>query len=230
MECRKRPRGEGPFLVMDLYNRMYQAFGPQYWWPAESPFEVIVGAILTQNTSWTNVETAIAALKERGMLSAAAIAEADESVLAEAVRPSGYYRQKAGRLKEFSVWLIEDFDGDLDNLFNGPVRSVRDALLARKGIGPETADSILLYAGGKPVFVIDAYTVRIIGRAGLTELEGYDGLQRFFERNLPVDVALYKEFHAQLVELGKNYCLADAAKAKCGECPIGAGCENSLLA
>jgi endonuclease III related protein len=230
MECRKRPRGDGPFLVMDLYNRMYQAFGPQFWWPAETPFEVMVGAILTQNTSWKNVETAIMALKDQGLMSPEAIASTAEDVLAAAIKPSGYYRQKAARVRGFSIWLIEVYAADLDKMFSEPVRALRDALLARKGIGPETADSILLYAGGKPVFVIDAYTRRIVHRAGLTDLDEYDGLQRFFERNLPVDTLLYKEFHALLVELGKNYCLADQAKARCGECPVGSGCESSLLA
>lgn len=230
MECRRRPRGNGPFLVMDLYNRMYNSFGPQYWWPAETPFEVMVGAILTQNTSWKNVETAIAALKDRQLMSPEAIAAATEEVLAEAVKPSGYYRQKAGRLKEFSIWIIDEYAADLDKMFDRPTGALRAELLSRKGIGPETADSILLYAAGKPVFVIDAYTKRIVHRAGLTDLDGYEDLRRFFERNLPVDTVLYKEFHALLVELGKRYCLADPDKAKCGECPVGSGCENRILA
>ena len=219
MECR----------VIDLYNRMYEAFGQQYWWPADTPFEVIVGAILTQNTSWKNVETAITALKENDLLSAKAIASAPEDELAEAIKPSGYYRQKAGRLKDFTSWLIEAYGADLDKMFDNPTVALRDILLSRKGIGPETADSILLYAGGKPVFVIDAYTRRIVHRVGLTNEDAYGELQRFFERNLPVDTVLYKEFHALLVELGKRYCLADHAKAKCGECPVGSGCENRIL-
>lgn len=230
MECVKRRRGEGPFLVIDLHTRLYESFGPQGWWPGDGAFEMIVGAILTQNTAWTNVERAITALKQAGLLKPAAMAIADGDVLAELIRPAGYFRQKAGRLKGFSVWLMETCDGDLDKMFESPILTLRRQLLERPGIGPETADSIILYAGGQPVFVVDAYTKRIIGRIGLTRLEDYHELQKFFERNLPVDVELYKEYHALLVELGKRNCLADRVKAKCGACPVGDDCENRLFA
>jgi endonuclease-3 related protein len=176
------------------------------------------------------VEKAIAALKTAGILEPAALAVADDDELAEVVKPSGYYRQKADRLKTFSVWLMDEWEGDLDRMFATPVLTLREKLLDRKGIGPETADSILLYAGGKPVFVIDNYTKRIVGRVGLTRLHGYDELQQFFERNLPVDVNLYKEYHALLVALGKDYCVADHTKAACRNCPVGEDCENRLLA
>jgi endonuclease-3 related protein len=229
-ECRVKPRGEGPFLVIDLYTRLYENFGPQGWWPGDGPFETICGAILTQNTAWTNVEKAIIALKREGMLEPARLAGADGETLAELIRPAGYFRQKADRLKGFSVWLMKAWDGDLDEMFKLPLLTLRRQLLDRPGIGPETADSIILYAGSKPAFVIDAYTKRIVGRVGLTKLEDYDELQRFFERNLPVDVEIYKEYHALLVELGKQHCLADQSRAKCMPCPVGADCENSLLA
>lgn len=229
-QCRVKPRGAGPFLVIDLYTRLLESFGPQGWWPGDGAFEMIAGAVLTQNTAWINVEKAINALKQAGLLEPAAMADADEQVLAGLIRPAGYYRQKAGRLKSFADWVMETWDGDLAKMFETPTLALRRHLLGRSGIGPETADSIILYAGGKPVFVIDGYTRRIVGRIGLTKLDGYHDLQMFFERNLPVDVELYKEYHALLVELGKRYCLADLAKAKCGTCPIGDDCENHILA
>lgn len=228
--CRVKPRGEGPFLVIDLYTKLLDRFGPQGWWPGDGPFETIVGAILTQNTTWTNAEKAIEALKTAKLLEPAALAAASEEKLGDLIRPAGYFRQKAGRLNGFAVWLMGTWDGSLDAMFAIPVMTLREMLLACRGIGPETADSILLYAGNKPVFVIDAYTKRIVARVGLTRLEGYDELQRFFTRNLPVDVELYKEYHALLVALGKGNCAADLAKADCPACPVGEDCENRLLA
>lgn len=216
--------------MIDLYSRLYESFGPQGWWPGDGPFETMVGAILTQNTAWANVEKAIAALKTAGLLEPMALAFADDGALAAFIRPSGYYRQKAARLKTFAVWLMDEWDGDTERMFETPYLSLRNQLLARKGIGPETADSMLLYAGGKPVFVIDNYTKRVVGRVGLSRLHGYEELRRFFERNLPVDVELYKEFHALLVALGKKYCAADRSKADCRACPVGDDCENRLLA
>lgn len=228
--CRVKPRGEGPFLVIDLYTRLFDYFGPQGWWPGDGPFETMIGAILTQNTAWTNVEKAVSALKEAGLMEPAALASADGETLAALIKPSGYYRQKADRIKTFALWLMDAWDGDIERMFETPVLVLRGELLARHGIGPETADSILLYAGGKPVFVIDNYTKRIVGRVGLTGLRGYDELTRFFSRNLPVDVELYKEYHALLVALGKDFCAADLAKAACSLCPVGEDCENRLLA
>jgi endonuclease III related protein len=229
-ECVKRRRGEGPFLVIDMYVRLYDSFGPQGWWPGDGAFETVCGAILTQNTAWTHVEKAIDALKSADLLEPKKMAGVDEEALASLIRPAGYFHQKAKRLKDFSIWLIESWDGDLAKMFESPVLTLRCQLLERPGIGPETADSMILYAGGRPVFVIDAYTKRIIKRVGLTKLEDYHELQKFFERNLPVDVELYKEYHALLVELGKRHCAADPTKANCGGCPIGADCENRLFA
>ncbi len=227
--CGIRPREKDLFLIIDLYSRLFECFGPQEWWPGDGPFEVMVGAILTQNTAWTNVEKAITALKDEGRLSPVALAEMPDDQLAELIRPSGYFRQKTARLKAFVVWLIDEWNGDVMAMFEVPPLMLRQLLLERKGIGPETADSILLYAGGQPIFVIDAYTRRIIGRIGLTKLTDYQDLQRLFERNLPVDVALYKEYHALLVALGKDYCLADLEKSKCPVCPVRSDCENNLL-
>ncbi len=228
--CRIRPRGAGPFLVVDLYNALLGAFGPQEWWPADGPFEVMVGAILTQNTAWTNVEPAVAALKEKGLLTPRALAGAPLAEIETAIRSSGYYRQKAGRLRELSAWLLSEWGGDLRLTFQEPTLRLRTKLLAINGIGPETADSILLYAAGKPVFVIDAYTVRILGRVGLTEHTDYGCLQRLFERNLPLDIDIYREYHALLVLLGKDFCRRRPEKSNCCACPVGSRCETGLLA
>ncbi len=230
MKCEARPRGEGPFLLTDLYSRLLEHFGPQGWWPGDGPFEMMVGAVLTQNTAWTNVEKAITNLKENGLLKQAVLAAAPVDKIESAIRPAGYFRQKAARLKGFAVWFGEEWNGDTGLMFTEPTLLLRERLLDVKGLGPETVDSILLYAGGKSVFVIDAYTRRIVGRLGLTDLTGYDELQQFFVRNLPVDVELYQEYHALLVRLGKTHCLADSAKADCPACPVGGDCEHNLLA
>jgi len=230
MECSRRRRGEGPFLVIDLYSRLFDAFGPQGWWPGDGPFEVMVGAVLTQNTAWSNVEKAIISLKKEKLLSPAAIAGATARELEEVVRPSGYFRQKASRLRVIAGWIVDEWGGDVEALFKTPTLKMRQALLGISGIGPETADSILLYAAGKPVFVIDGYTVRIVGRIGLTKETDYHALQSFFTRNLPLDVELYKEYHALLVVLGKDYCRKSLAKSKCAACPVRSDCETGLFA
>ncbi len=198
---------------------MYEALGPQGWWPGESPFEVCVGAILTQNTNWQNVERAINNLKKKGFLSPQALYELPEGILAELIRPAGYFRVKARRLKNFIRFLVENFEGDLTGLFALPLEKARQALLAVSGIGPETADSILLYAGEKPTFVIDSYTRRILLRHGLaTEDMGYEDLREMFMRHLPKDPALYNEYHALLVAVGKNFCRPQ--KPRCEDCPL----------
>ncbi len=228
--CRIRTRGPGPFLVVDLFNELMAAFGPQAWWPADGPFEVMVGAILTQNTAWTNVEPAIVALKKAALLTPRSLANAPLADLETAIRSSGYYRQKAGRLRDFSAWLLQEWGGDIDLMSQEPTLRLRTKLLNIKGIGPETADSILLYAAGKPVFVIDAYTIRILGRVGLTGHTDYECLQRLFERNLPLDIEIYREYHALLVLLGKDFCRRRPEKSNCSICPVGSRCEASLLA
>lgn len=206
-------------VLKEIYQRLYQALGPQGWWPGESPFEVCVGAILTQNTNWQNVERAIANLKQAGVLSPRALYELPEEILAELVRPAGYFRVKARRLKNFIRFLVEYFEGDLEGLFALPLEEARRTLLGVSGIGPETADSILLYAGGKPTFVIDAYTRRILLRHGLaTEDMGYEDLREMFMRYLPADPELYNEYHALFVAVGKNFCRPK--NPRCEECPL----------
>jgi endonuclease-3 related protein len=192
--------------VIELYDRLLSHFGPRDWWPAETRFEVMVGAILTQNTSWGNVEKAIINLKSGGLMEPGEIAKARIKTLEQAVFPSGFFRQKAVRLKDFSKYLLREYDGDLDRLFRLPVEELRSELLEQKGIGPETADSMILYAGNKPIFVIDSYTKRLCDRLGLCDLRSYDEYQDFFMRNLPEDTELYNEYHALIVVFCKNIC------------------------
>jgi endonuclease-3 related protein len=198
---------------------MLAACGPQGWWPAETPFEVVVGAILTQNTNWKNVERAIENLKREGLLSAPALAAVETERLAEAIRPAGYYRVKAARLKNFIRMLARDFGGDLDALFALSTASLRETVLAVSGIGPETADSIVLYAAGRPVFVVDAYTARILFRHGLIDADAtYDDLQSLLAGSLAEDVEMFKEYHALLVAVGKRHC--KRAAPLCRGCPL----------
>jgi endonuclease III related protein len=167
------------------YRTLYRAWGPQHWWPAETRFEVIVGAYLTQNTSWINVERALANLRAAGVLSVEAIRGLRLSKLERLIRPSGYFRQKAKRLKTFVAYLDKNHGGSLDALFAQPTDKLREELLDLNGIGPETADSILLYAGNHPVFVVDAYTKRILDRHGiLSEKSDYEEFRRLFESSL----------------------------------------------
>lgn len=203
---------------MELYARLFRAFGPQGWWPAESPFEVFVGAILTQNTSWRNVEKAIANLKQKGGLAPEAIYKMPIEELEDLIRPSGFYKVKARRLKEAVAFLLQEFEGRIDLMAKMPLQELRSKLLKVKGIGEETADSILLYACDKPIFVVDAYTKRILSRHRITkDSSNYHELQRLFMDALPEDVALFKEYHALLVRLGKSFC---RPKPRCEGCPL----------
>ena len=204
--------------LLDVYQRLYAAYGPQHWWPGETPFEVIVGAILTQSAAWTNVEKAIANLKAAGALSPQGLYGLSEGELARIVRPSGYFNAKARKLKAFVDLLHERFNGDLRRLLALPAPELRPLLLATHGIGPETADSILLYAAGRPVFVIDAYTRRVFSRLGFTpDADTYDGWQRLFTDELPADARLFNEYHALIVRLGKDVC---RKRPLCAECPL----------
>jgi endonuclease-3 related protein len=205
--------------LLEIYRRLLDFFGPQHWWPGETPFEVAVGAILTQNTSWTNVAKAIASLKAAGCLDPHKLHEIDSEQLETLIRPAGYFRVKAKRLRNFINWLCENYDGDLRNLEPVKTARLREELLAITGIGPETADSILLYALNRPVFVVDTYTARVMVRHGLIAPEGldYHQLQDLFMSNLEPDVALYNEFHALLVMTGKDYC---KPTPRCGACPL----------
>ena len=205
--------------IQAFYRAMLDELGPQGWWPAETPFEVIVGAILTQNTNWTNVERAIANLKREGLLNAEALEAIDVERLGDLVRPAGYFRVKARRLKHFIHMLAEEFGGDLDALFALPTASLRETVLGVTGIGPETADSIVLYAAARPVFVVDAYTARILYRHALVESDAaYDDLQALMAGALPDDVDLLKEYHALLVAVGKRHC--KKRMPQCAGCPL----------
>ncbi len=204
--------------LMEIYQLLYERYGRQHWWPGHSRFEVIVGAILTQNTNWGNVEKAIKNLKAANSLAAEKLYEMDISSLAEMIRPAGYYNIKAARLKNFLEWLFKEHDGDLNRLEDTDPETLRRAFLQIKGVGPETADSIVLYAFDKPVFVVDAYTCRIMGRHGLIEAGAdYEQVRDFFQSYLDRSVKLFNEYHALLVRLGKEYC---RPKAKCDGCPL----------
>ena len=204
--------------LMEIYRRLYDRFGPQHWWPGDGRFEIIVGAILTQNTNWGNVERAIGRLRGADCLCPRAMAAMPMEALAEWIRPAGYYNLKAHRLKCFLAWLADHFEGDLAGPEQIDTTSLRESLLGIKGIGPETADSILLYAFDRPVFVVDAYTARIAGRHGLVEPGAdYESLRSLFEEALPTDVSLFNEYHALLVRLGKAYC---KRRPRCAGCPL----------
>jgi endonuclease-3 related protein len=211
-------------MVKKIFKKLVKHFGPQHWWPADSPFEVIVGAILTQQTSWKNVEKAIASLKRAKKLSARAILNTSDRELQMLVRSSGYYRQKAKKLKIFCKFFLDKYHGNITTLKRHPASITRTQLLSLWGIGRETADSILLYALDKPVFVVDAYTVRIGERVGLFKSDGYEHVRGYFESNLKRSVPLYKEYHALLVELGKKYC---ETGPMCGGCPVRKLCDFS---
>jgi endonuclease-3 related protein len=202
-----------------IYKRLYSAFGRQYWWPAQSLFEVIVGAILTQNTSWSNVEKAISLLGSRKLLNARKLYELPEKQLAALIRSTGYYNVKARRLKFFLKFFFEVYGGKIKRMAAQDQEVLRRQLLGVKGIGPETADSILLYALNKPVFVVDAYTKRILSRHGLIKAQvDYSQLQDLFMGNLKHDAQLFEEYHALLVKLGKDYCRKH--NPKCRICPL----------
>jgi endonuclease-3 related protein len=207
--------------LADIYTALLDHFGPQHWWPGETPFEVLVGAVLTQNTSWTNVSRAIHNLRDENLLSLAALAGLPEETLAEKIRPAGYYNLKARRLKNLLACIAGDeaSAGDLDRFFAQETLTLREKLLAVKGIGPETADAILLYAAHKPIFVVDAYTYRMLTRHGLISAEtDYAEMQELFMDTLPADAALYNEYHALIVRLGKEYC--KKSRPRCPQCPL----------
>ncbi|MEE8471473.1 MAG: endonuclease III domain-containing protein [Dehalococcoidia bacterium] len=193
--------------LTEIYRFLFDHYGPQHWWPADSPFEVIVGAILTQSTSWANVEKAIMSLKRADALSPASLRELPLDRLAALIRPSGYYNAKAAKLKSFVEYLGEAHQDSLEKLFSLDVEHLHSELLAIHGIGPETADAIILYAARKPVFVIDAYTIRILSRLGIgTPNNDYSAFQTLFAENLPAEERLFNEFHALLVRHGKEVC------------------------
>jgi len=204
--------------LTEIYQLLLDRFGPQHWWPGETQFEIITGAILTQNTAWPNVEKAIDNLKAANLLTPEKLRKMQTPKLAEFIKPAGYFNIKAKRLKNFLAWLFEHYDGQLTNLQGVSTSRLRTELLAIKGVGPETADSILLYAFDREIFVVDAYTARVAVRHGLLEPPvDYDQLQLLFQANLPADTRLFNEFHALLVRLGKEFC---RPKPKCDNCPL----------
>lgn len=201
-----------------IYRDLYRAWGPQHWWPGRTRFEIIVGAILTQNTAWTNVEQAIRRLRDAGALEPTVLHRVDLRTLADWIRPAGYFNVKARRLRAFTDLLFDQFDGKLRRLFALDTARLREVLLSVNGIGPETADSILLYAGKRPRFVIDAYTRRVLVRHGwIGRRAGYEEMADLFMCALPEDVQLYNEFHALFVRLGKYHC---KARPQCETCPL----------
>lgn len=207
-------------VLKKYYEALFKAFGPQGWWPGETRFEVIAGAILTQNTSWSNVEKAIKALKSRGLLVPERMHGISAPELALYIRPAGYFNIKAKRLKNFLSHLFENHGGKINRLLDKKNGKLRDELLSINGIGPETADSILLYAAGRPEFVVDAYTKRIFSRHGFVDNDiDYQGLKNLFMEGLAGDTRLFNEYHALIVRTGKDFCRNRAPL--CGACPLG---------
>ncbi|HIP52697.1 MAG TPA: endonuclease III domain-containing protein [Chromatiales bacterium] len=207
-----------------MYHTFFEVYGPQDWWPADTPFEVTIGAVLTQNTAWSNVEKAIDRLKERGLLDPEHIRATDSGEVAEAIRPAGYFNVKAERLRHLcSFWMEQGGYAGLDRLRTD---ELRQRFLQVHGVGPETADDILLYAFDRPVFVIDAYTRRIGGRLRLLDRNApYETLRHQFETILPKDTAIFKEYHALLVEHAKQVC---TKKPKCSTCVLASRCPEAL--
>lgn len=204
--------------LLDIYRRLYAAYGPQHWWPGETPFEIIVGAILTQSAAWANVEKAIANLKAADAMSPEGLARLTGEELARAVYPAGYFNAKARKLKAFVEVVRDGFGGELERMLAAPTEELRRRLLATHGIGPETADSILLYAAGRPVFVIDAYTRRLFSRLGVgPPRQTYESWQALFTSNLTPDAPLFSEYHALIVRLSKEACRREP---RCHGCPL----------
>lgn len=204
--------------LMKIYEALLARFGPQYWWPADTPTEVAIGAVLTQNTNWKNVAIAIEAMRKNGMLDFAVIEETNVDMLAQCIRSAGYYNLKAQRLQNLAAFVRTALDGEMERLAARPIDRARNALLSVNGIGPETADSILLYACGQPTFVVDAYTKRVLRRHGLIEPTAtYDDVKTLFETHLPNRADLFNEYHALIVALCKDHC---RTIARCAACPL----------
>jgi endonuclease-3 related protein len=204
--------------LLEIYHKLYHDFGPQHWWPGDSPFEIAVGAILTQNTNWANVEKAIGNLKKKMVLNSTSIYKMKTEKLASLIRPAGYFNIKAGRLKSFINFLMSEYHGSMKKMRNEEMHTLRTKLLNVHGIGPETADSILLYALDKPFFVTDAYTKRVLSRHNIIKHDaGYNHIQNLFQSTLEKDAVLFNEYHALFVKLGKTYC---RKKPLCRGCPL----------
>jgi|SRR5579875_978442 len=220
MQRTAQPLGVEPGEVLvTYYEVLLRQFGPQGWWPARTRLEVILGAILTQNTTWQNAARAVVRLREAGLLRWPRLRQATIQEIEHCVRPAGYFRQKARTIRTFVEWLDAVHQGSLDSLFAQPPQTARAQLLALRGLGPETADAILLYAGRVPFFVADAYTRRVLARHGMiSEKDGYAAAQRFLHQHLPADEKVFNEFHALLVEVGKRHC--KRKRPECLGCPL----------
>jgi endonuclease-3 related protein len=214
--------------LMSIYHALFRAYGPQHWWPGDTPFEVLVGAVLTQNTSWANVENAIANLKRERILTFSRMINAAPGKLARLIRPSGFFNVKTKRLRHLLLFIHTKYSGRLTRMFAADPARLRQQLLEVNGIGPETADSILLYAGEKPFFVVDAYTKRIFSRQGLiADNADYGVVQGLFMENLAHNARFYNEYHALIVRLGKDHC--KKARPLCSDCPIHQKCRKRVL-
>lgn len=214
-----------PDTMIQIYEHLYLRYGPRGWWPADSQLEVIIGAILTQAVAWRNVEKAIDNLKGEGVLDYQALLELPEDKLADLIRPALYNRQKAKKIKAILQFIELEYQGHLDHMFQTPLEQLRSQLLGIWGIGPETADSILLYAGNKAIFVVDAYTIRIFHRLGLVDEKiTYKEMQDFMQAHLATQVEIYNEFHALLVALGSECCRKK--RPQCFKCPLGNFCPQ----
>jgi len=206
--------------LTQLYERLFDEFGPQHWWPGRSPLEVMIGAVLVQNTAWSNVRHAIENLRDADLIDVHALYAVSTAELEELIRPAGYFRVKTRRLRALLAYLVEQYDGSLERMFTTALDTLREELLAVHGIGPETADSILLYAGELPAFVVDTYTHRVLARHGWIGFGAdYHAIQDYFVQGLPEEVPLYNEFHALFVRLGKDFCRK--SRPKCDVCPLG---------
>jgi endonuclease-3 related protein len=205
-------------VLQEVYQRLFKAYGPQQWWPGETAFETLVGAVLVQNASWKNVEKALANLRAQELLDPHSLYQLSVEELEELIRPAGYYRIKAKRLRNLLKLLVDRYDGDLDTMFATSLSTLREELLAVNGIGPETADSILLYAGNRPTFVVDTYTLRVFARHGWIGFDTeYHELKDYFESGLEDDAAMFNEYHALLVRVGKEHC---GKTPQCEGCPL----------
>lgn len=204
--------------IQNIFEHLFKHYGPQSWWPADGPFECVVGAILTQNTAWKNAELAIKNLKSHMVLNEKNLSDLPTEELVQLIKPSGYYNQKAFRLKSIVNFINQEFDCKTENMALADKDELRNKLLSINGLGPETVDTILLYALNKPVFVVDKYTYRIFHRHGLAPIDcSYDEVQEMFMNSLEEDPAVFNEYHALIVRVGKDHC---GKRANCDECPL----------
>lgn len=214
----KQSEDSNSHILQQIYDQLWTTFGPQHWWPGDTAFEVVIGAILTQNTNWRNVERALANLKDHAVLNPQALRRMPSARLAELIRPAGYYNVKATRIRNFLQFFFENYQGQFETMEEVPTPRLRSEILAVNGIGPETADSILLYALNRKKFVVDAYTKRILFRHGIVDDSAtYEEMQRLFEESLPSDRQLFNEYHALIVRTGKDYC---RPSPRCDQCPL----------